>query len=120
MKDYNTVLDWKSHKIYLSPLSKQPAITQYIQSFGIKFEYRESKTVIGFVWDNTDAQKDGISLSDEVIAVNGYKDLDNHDNFCSLQKDIFSNEEIQQINITLKDKAQNIKTYTLDKMNLLN
>lgn len=119
LSNYKVTLDWGKHKVYLVDATyKNSNISYYTESFGIKLSWENGKTVIGFLWNNSDAANQGISVGEQVMKVNEYNDLGNHDNFCAIQKDVFFNKNIQQIQVTLKDKNQNIKTYTLKKERL--
>lgn len=80
LKHFNVYFDLKNEKMYLQPISKFERITQGKKAWGkLYLENRGNKTFIGSIaeYKNNDAIKNGFRVGDEVLSINGIKDIAN-------------------------------------------
>jgi predicted aspartyl protease len=70
LKNFIVTIDWINNLIYLSPISEKP-IHDNIITYGIKYGFTRNKLIIGGIWKNSEAEKNGIKIGDEIISFDG-------------------------------------------------
>lgn len=121
LKNYITTLDWSEKKIYLE---KQPDenlnIATEINSFGFGVGLDSNKLVVISVYENSPATKAGISLGDQVIAVNEYDLLIvEEDEYCNIVRQGIVSDTIDEISLTYINKLGESKEVSLKRKRLL-
>lgn len=116
MKNYETILNWKDHKIYMDELTS--AIdTTYSRSFGFNFAIDSNKLRVQFVWNGSLAEKDGINVGDEVTAVNDINTTAITDEqYCDIINEITGQNTIK---VAVKNKMNKLQTVTLNRYDLV-
>ena len=69
IKNYKVVLNWAENKIYM--LQQTPFKKTKLTQFGAIIKFASSKPTIAKIYKNSDAEKLGLLVNDEVIAING-------------------------------------------------
>ncbi|WP_316786891.1 aspartyl protease family protein [Pedobacter frigiditerrae] len=73
-KNYKIIIDWNTNKIYMA--NEVELTDAKLENFGIGFRYINNKPIIAKIFKNSEAEKIGIKLNDQVIAIDG-KDSNN-------------------------------------------
>jgi hypothetical protein len=109
-KNYTLTFDWKSHQLIFD--NPEPVERGRIP---IEFAYRENKVTIVELIKGSKAQKHGIVLGDEVLALNG-KVLEgiSESDFYQFQHQLQENMP-KYWKLTLRDKHNNIKEVIIEK-----
>lgn len=68
-KNYRLILNWNENKIYMIKIADSKN-TKY-ESFGIGLRYINNKPTIAKIFKNTAAEKSGILINDQIIALDG-------------------------------------------------
>jgi hypothetical protein len=68
-KNYRLILNWKEHKIYMIKVNDSKN-TKY-ESFGIGLRYINNKPTVAKIFKNTAAEKSGLLINDQIIALDG-------------------------------------------------
>ncbi|MDR6967277.1 hypothetical protein J2X31_001284 [Flavobacterium arsenatis] len=69
LRNYKTTINWKNKTIYLQ---KQDTIkSRIIESFGFAIRYINYKPVVATLFQNSNAEKSGLQLGDEIIEIDG-------------------------------------------------
>ncbi|TDQ08915.1 aspartyl protease family protein [Pedobacter metabolipauper] len=82
LKNYKVVIDWNTHKIYMTKESEFDETK--LKRFGFNVKFVNNKPVVGAIYKNSDAEKAGLLLSEEIVDIDG-TDLSNltEDEACS-------------------------------------
>ncbi|RZL46345.1 MAG: PDZ domain-containing protein [Pedobacter sp.] len=73
-KNYKIIIDWNTNKIYMA--NEVELTDAKLENFGIGFRYINNKPIVAKIYKNSDAEKNGLLLNDQVIAIDG-KDTSN-------------------------------------------
>jgi len=68
-KNYRLILNWNENKIYMVKIADSKN-TKY-ESFGIGLRYINNKPTIAKIFKNTAAEKSGVLVNDQIIALDG-------------------------------------------------
>lgn len=68
-KNYKIIIDWNSNKIHM--INEVELSDAKLNNFGIGFKYINNKPIIAKIFKNSDAEKSGILLNDQVIGIDG-------------------------------------------------
>jgi len=69
LKNYKTTLNWKTRTIYL--LQQDSVINSSVETLGLAIRYINNKAVVALLFQNSDAEKAGLQLGDEIIEIEG-------------------------------------------------
>lgn len=86
----------------------------YLSVFGIKFLWKNNKAIVASVWNNSDAEKNGIKVGMTLLAINNQK-LNNVSDVCNVRSTL-KNETHMRV-VYLNDK-QNETVVELTKYSL--
>ena len=70
LENFIVTIDWKENNVYLLPIKKYQPIGNQL-SYGINYGFNNEKLIVGGIWKNSVAEKQGIKIGDQIIAVNG-------------------------------------------------
>lgn len=73
LKSYITTIDWTTKTIFLYKNVEQ---REKIGKFGFIYGFVDNKLFVGGIYKNSEAEKVGIKIGDEIIEINGYKVAD--------------------------------------------
>lgn len=110
------MINWKKHKLYI-PKEVNPMVETY-RSYGFIPLPDNGKLVVGFIWDNSDIQQQGLQLGDRIVAING-KELNevlSDTDWCDIKNLLTSANDVEIAVIKNEDKKT---TYTIKKYTLL-
>jgi predicted metalloprotease with PDZ domain len=115
LKQYIVTLDWKNQQIMLSPSNSVK--DDSLMSFGLSIYFVDEKLVIGTIYKNSSASQMGLTIGDQIIAING-TDYSNatQDDYCALTQKSLSNLG-EVLSIKVKHGNTTIER-TLQKTNL--
>jgi len=68
MQFNEVIIDWKKHFIYL-PSEYHPE--EPLKTFGFDPLLADGMVVVSYIWDGSEAQKQGLQLDDKIIAIDG-------------------------------------------------
>lgn len=69
LKNYKTTINWKTKTIYLS---QQDTIEEAkLESLGLGIRFVNNKAVVAMITKNSDAEKSGLQLGDEIVDMDG-------------------------------------------------
>ncbi len=114
IKKYLTTIDWVHHQICLQPINNSSIDINYLSVFGIKFLWKNNKAIVASVWNNSDAEKNGIKVGMTLLAINNQK-LNNASDVCNVRSTL-KNETHMRV-VYLDDK-QNETVVELSKYSL--
>lgn len=66
-KNYKIIIDWNTKKIHMINEIELP--NAKLENFGIGFRYVNNKPIIAKIYKGSDAEKNGLLLNDQVIAI---------------------------------------------------
>lgn len=116
MKNYETTIDWNKRKIYLNQLS-DTLDTKKSRSFGVNLLADSGKLKVIFLWEGSQAADYGIKIGDIVTSVNDINTAHiTNEQYCDQVSDYYTKETLK---LSIKDAADNEKTYTLHKYDLV-
>lgn len=70
LKDFIVIIDWLENVIYLKPISKNKPKDNLI-TYGIKYGFENNRLIIGSIFNNSEAEKIGLQVGDEIKYFNG-------------------------------------------------
>ncbi|MFV8357843.1 aspartyl protease family protein [Flavobacterium sp. XS1P32] len=108
LKHFKVVLNWNESKIYLANVSELKNNT--LTNYGLTATYNVNKFLVSSVYLNSEADKKGIKLGDEIIEINGFslKNL-NEEQICNFTLNgIFGNTEVANLKILMNNVILNI------------
>lgn len=118
LKNYIITLDWQDKIIYLSPIQELPT---NMESFGLSWDFEESRLRVGVVWENTLPDSLGIEVGDEIVSIND-KDVNNftQEEICEFYRGKLKlvPDELDEIEIKIL-KHGDISKFHLRSINLL-
>lgn len=116
LKQGITTIDYL-HELFFFQLYEDDFKYEYA-SFGFDLVYSQNKIIVGSVWRNSDADKKGLSVGDEFVALKGFN-LDTKD-FCQAFFDLkFFLTNLESIQLQYKKENSNeIKQIELNRMKL--
>ncbi|MEI9810701.1 MAG: hypothetical protein WDO16_24085 [Bacteroidota bacterium] len=103
IKDFIITLNFKDNELYFTPIAHAKT-TDGWHSFGFNIEYKNGRTIITSLFNGLPAQKAGLGINDEIIAIDNQ--LLKCANFCDC-KSIIDNILQNNSSITLKVKSDN-------------
>lgn len=116
MKNYETIIDWKQHQIYMNPLSNE-IDTSISRSFGLKFVPDSGKLRVVFLWTTSQAEKDGIRIGDVITSVNGINTVDiTKDKYCEIVNKM---KQSNTLNLSFSSAIGDNRNIVLNKYNLV-
>ncbi len=71
LQNREAILDWNDRKICLGPIHGTPKPDRSIRNMGLSIDLEDQVLKVVFLWQGSAADKAGILLGDEVIAING-------------------------------------------------
>lgn len=114
MQFEEVILDWKKHLIYF-PVDYRAE--EPLKTLGFDPLFTEGKVVVSFLWEGSEAQKQGLELGDTIIAINGESlGLITPERWCTL-REIVKSEDRLAMRIRKKDGTE--KSYEFKRYNLL-
>jgi len=69
LKSYIVTFDWTTKTVFLYKYKEQNKI---IGNFGFNYGFVNNKLFVGSIYKNSEAEKIGINIGDEIIEINGY------------------------------------------------
>jgi len=117
LQNYNVVIDWNRNQINLSEISDFD--NSQLNTFGFHYKVLDKKIFVGKIYKNSEAEKKGIQINDEILAINQLE-LNNlsQENLCNV---LFNNitEEKNCITIDILRNGKKL-TFDLNKQILMN
>ncbi|MBK8492954.1 MAG: PDZ domain-containing protein [Saprospirales bacterium] len=68
---YKIMVDLSGNAMYFEEIDATPLRQGHIESFGMGFDYRDGKVVVGYVYESSAAHKKGIEPGQQIIGING-------------------------------------------------
>ena len=68
LKNYKVVIDWNLNQINLSKISNYNS--SQLNNFGFGYKIQNKKLYVGTIFKKSEAEKKGIQINDEIIAIN--------------------------------------------------
>lgn len=117
LRNYRVVLDWATNHITLTENTRFE--NTVFEHLGFRKKLQGDKLIIGFIYDQSAAQKAGLKLGDQIVAMNG-KDYTkvNPDEWCELVEQRINDKEASSLSLIILRKGKKLK-YNLNKTNLL-
>ncbi|MEO6242504.1 MAG: hypothetical protein ABIQ40_14310 [Bacteroidia bacterium] len=72
LENFIVTIDWKANNIYLLPL-KDRELPHNQLSYGLNYGFQKGNLVVGSIWKNSEAEKQGIKVGDQIILFEGKK-----------------------------------------------
>ncbi len=85
IQDFIVTLNFKNNEMYLLPIAGK-TLKEGWEAFGFSAEYKNEKILVSSIFKGLSADKAGLKVDDEIIAVNGQKI--NCENYCDCMLDI--------------------------------
>lgn len=101
IKDFIITLNFKDNELYLTPIANSKTINGW-SSFGLNIEHKANKMVVASIFSGLPAQKTGLNVGDEIIAIN--QQPITCDNFCECKLMI---DSVIQNNLTITFTVKN-------------
>lgn len=70
LSHFIVTIDWLANKIYFKPVPAKPLENNLI-TYGIKYGFENGKLIIGAVFENSAAEKNGLQIGDEIKSFDG-------------------------------------------------
>ena len=116
LKNYKVVIDWNLNQINLSKISNYNS--SQLNNFGFGYKIQNKKLYVGTIFKKSEAEKKGIQINDEIIAINelNVTNLTDEDLCNFIFNDITKEGENIKIDILRKGKKL---TFNLKKQLLI-
>lgn len=105
IRDFIVTLNFKDNELYLSNISETKTIDGW-NSFGLNIEYKRNKLVVTTIFSGLPAQKAGLNVGDEIIAIDQQPVTCN--SFCEC-KLLIDNILQKNLDVTLSVKIDNVE-----------
>lgn len=101
LKDYLVTFDWQTNKAWFQKYSEEKK--EDWTSFGFVPLVKDSKMLIGYMYDNSPAQLSGLHLNDQIVSVNSidYGSITD-DSYCDMIMNKFSWVNTDTLNIVVR------------------
>ncbi len=109
LKSFIVTIDYTSNTIFLYKYSDR---NSYTGNFGFSYGFTRNKLMVGAIYKNTEAEKTGIMIDDEIIEINGHKVADlSEKQLCDYASDKFNliPEKQSKATFVFKTKSGEIK-----------
>lgn len=70
LEKFVVTIDWKGNYIYLLPIQNRQLPHNQL-SYGINYGFENGKLIVGAIWKNSDAEKQGVKIGDQITLFNG-------------------------------------------------
>jgi len=108
------VIDWQSSVIHLP---EQYRSEEPLKTLGFDPLFTDGKIVVSYIWDGSDAQKQGLELGDAIIAIDGRSvDAVTQEQWCTLREAV-KDQSTLKFKVRKKDGSE--KFYELNRYILL-
>jgi len=108
------IIDWKKHLIHL-PSEYHPE--EPLKTLGFDPLLADGKVVVSYIWDESEAQKQGLQLGDTIIAIDGQSiDSITPEQWCVL-REVVRNKPALKLKVRKKDATEAF--YELNRYTLL-
>lgn len=116
-ENYRIIIDWEAEEITMIPVKDFDQ--SKLNTFGFSPRFEDNQIFIGFVYQGSDAEQQGIALGDQILEVNG-KDLRNcsADQWCEILYNGFFPAESESSTVLMLKNGEE-KRYTLTKKNVM-
>lgn len=116
LKNYRVIFNWFENELTLIPVTTPQ--NSSLETFGIQPIFKDQKPLVGFIYENSNAQKEGLKATDELIEING-QNLQNISlsEWCEVKAQ-FNQSTEQNLSITIQRNGQ-ILGFELEKSKLL-
>jgi len=116
LKNYRVIFNWFENELTLIPLENLENTS--LETFGIQPIFNKQKPLVGFIYENSSAYKEGLKATDELIEING-QHLQNisRAEWCKVKAQ-FNQTTEQKISVTVHRNGQ-ILGFELEKLKLL-
>ncbi|CAN5913719.1 hypothetical protein BH11BAC7_BH11BAC7_08830 [soil metagenome] len=74
LENFIVTIDWKANNIYLLPL-KNRELPHNQLSYGLNYGFQKGNLVVGSIWKNSEAEKQGIKAGDQIVLFEGKKTI---------------------------------------------
>lgn len=116
LKNYRVIFNWFENELTLIPVTTVE--TSRLETFGIQPIFNNQKSLVGFIYENSSAQKVGLEITDEIIEVNGQNIQQiNKEEWCEVKMQ-FNQTTEKIMSITIQRNGQ-ILNFELEKSKLL-
>ena len=107
LRNYLVTIDWNYQEVTLS--SFKPHKDRKHHTFGFTPALKEGKIVIGSIYEDSSADREGLKLNDQIVQINAI-DFRNstHESFCELLNNA-SLKDAAELTITVKRDEEEIK-----------
>lgn len=117
LENFIVTIDWKENYIYLLPIQSHQLPHNQV-SYGINYGFENGKLIVGAIWKNSDAEKQGIKIGDQITQFNGKKAIEiSQKEICNFFDGNTTLMDGQTLNITILKKNFEVN-YTLKAYNL--
>lgn len=109
IKDYIVTMNFKDNEIYFLPIN-ETATNEGWSTFGFTLEYKDGKSKVAMLLKNSMAEKAGLNLEDEILAIDGEKT--NCKDYCECRKTynaLLETKDEITLDINKNGEAQTIK-----------
>lgn len=115
--NHRLIIDWSTEEILMIPVEKYD--NSQLKSFGFTPKFTGNQLQIGLIFQDSEAQKQGFSLGDQILEVNGtdYR-VCTVEQWCDIIENTLVAEDRQTMTIILLKDGQE-KSYTLERKVLL-
>ena len=116
-KNYRLIFDWFNEELIMIE-TKEYKNTRY-DNFGFSPNFSDNKLIIGFLFNQSSADKAGLKLGDQIIGINekDYREI-TLDGWCEILNQKLIAEDVSSISITVLRDGENL-TFDLTKSMIL-
>lgn len=108
LENFIVTIDWKDNNVYLQPIQNRKLPDNQL-SYGINYGFDNGKLIVGAVWKNSDAEKQGIKVGDQIILFNEKKATNlSQEEICNFFDENQTIIDDNVLNITLLKNNQEI------------
>lgn len=112
LKNYKTTINWKTKSIYL--LQQDTIQKTKFENLGLSIRYINNKPVVAIIIKDSDAEKSGIQLGDEIVEIDGtsLSELTEEQACEYTYKSLLSNKKEVSLTYIRNNQKQNIKVFS--------
>jgi C-terminal processing protease CtpA/Prc len=116
-KNYRLIFDWPNEELIMIETKKYE--NTRFNNFGFSANFSDDKLIIGFLFNQSSAEKAGLKLGDQIIGINekDYSEI-TLDGWCEILNEKLIAEDVDSISITVSREEKNL-TFNLTKSMIL-
>lgn len=88
LRHFRTTIDWQNDYIYLQRRDPESALYEEFPTYGFTPTLRDDQLVVGALWRNGSAAREGLAIDDRIISIDGKDVAGTFESYCALLDEV--------------------------------